>query len=114
MLLQTIKTNLRDILVGVTIVLAVSFAADVANKLAVTNNGVMWLANVVAVMNGLATFAAANLGMWFMLAVAWPTINRFSNEKFYAAWQTLTLQQQFSAFIAVAAVEGIMAAICFS
>lgn len=112
-LLATLKTNWRDIIVGVALVLGISFAADVVEKLSVTQSGVVWLANVTAVLKGLARFAAANLAAWFMLAVAWPTLNRYSNASFQSGWDSLDRPQRFFVLIAVSVSLLLSASISF-
>lgn len=111
-LLKTIQTNLRDILVGLAIIIVVAFTADVVEKLATTTNGLTWLTNLTAALAGMSRFFTANLICWIGLAVAWPTVNHFSNHRFSDAWNYLSAEKQFWAFLVIACVMGIMAAIC--
>ena len=111
-IIDTIKTNSRDIVVGLAVVIIVAIVADVVEKLATTINGLTWLTNLTAALAGMSRFFTANLLTWVGLAVAWPTINHFSNHSFAEAWKGLGPEKQFWAFLVAASVLGIMAAIC--
>ena len=88
-ILKTLQTNWRDILIATVIIIAVAFVADVIERLSVTEDGMVWLASVVHAFKGLSNFAAANLACWFMLAVSWPSINRWSHAGFKRAWNSM-------------------------
>jgi hypothetical protein len=113
-LVNTLKTNARDILIGLSVVLIVAFTSDVVNKLAITTNGFTWLSNLTAVLSGAARFFAANLIGWIGLAVAWPTLNHFSNHSFSDAWSALTDKERLFLLFGVACVLLISASICVS
>lgn len=112
--LKTIKTNWRDIVVCLGLTLGLALAADVLERVAITNEGQVWLANVVISLRGLAAFAGANLAAFFMLAVAWPTINAFSNDSFNLGWNSLSHKEHFYVFVAVALGYIVSASICFA
>ncbi len=113
-MIQTIKTNIRDISVGLIVVVVVAVLADVVEKLATTVEGFTWLTNLTAALAGASRFFTANLICWIGLAVAWPAINHFSNHTFSATWAKLSNEKKFWAFLVIACVMGLMAAICVS
>ena len=113
-LLKTLKTNWRDILVASLLVLAISFIADIVGKLAVTNNGVMWMVSVVQALKGIAMLAAANLSAFLIFAVSWPTLNKFGNDSFTSTWNSLTNKERFDLYATACFIEIIAAAIVFS
>jgi hypothetical protein len=113
-LLKTLANNWRDILVAFTLTLGLAIAADVLEKIAAQEDGSVWLANVVISIRGLAAFAGANLAAFFMLAVAWPTIQKWNNENYVDTWQHLPSWGRFATFIAVAIAYILAAAICFA
>lgn len=113
-LINTIKTGWRDLVAGIALTLALSFVADVLERLAIRDDGSVWIANVVLSLRGLSAFAGANLAAFFMVAVAWPTVNKFSNDSFTRGWESLTDGQKLTAFIAVSLAYLIAASICFA
>jgi hypothetical protein len=113
-LLKTLKTNWRDIVSAGAIVIAVAFVADIIERLSVTEDGLVWLSSVVNTLQGLAAFAGANLAGWFMLSVAWPSLNIFGNDSYDDAWDSLSRIHKFNVFVGVSCVELVAAAICFS
>ena len=113
-IIKTIKTNWRDIVVGIALTLGLALAADVLERMATLDDGKVWLTNVVISLRGLAAFAGANLAAFFMIAVAWPTLNQYSNDSFSFGWNSLTNQQRFLVLIAVAIGYLIAAALCFA
>lgn len=113
-IVKTLKTNWRDILVGLLLTLILSFVADAIERVATTSDGAVWLSNVVISLRGMAAFAGANLAGFIMLSVAWPTLNKYSNDSFTTGWNSLTPQQRFFVFIFVAAAYLIAAALCFA
>ena len=113
-LLKTLKTNWRDIVVGVSLTLAIALIADVAERLSATQDGFTWLANVTGILGGFSRLAAANLAGWLIFAVSWPTLNRYSNNSFKIGWDGLDGTQQFLCFVAVACVQLIASALVFA
>jgi hypothetical protein len=113
-LLKTLANNWRDILVGLVLTIGLAFVADVLEKLAASEDGKVWLANVVITLRGLAAFAGANMAAFFMLAVAWPTVQRWNNRSYVSAWTALPAWGKFAAFIAIALTYILAAAICFA
>lgn len=114
-IIKTLRTNWRDLVAALVIIIGLAFLADVAERKSITDDGYVWLANVSGVLRGLSNFAGANLSGWFILAVAWPRVNRFGNEGFNDEWDTrLTSNQKFNVYLAIAVAELIAASICFS
>ena len=114
-LLKTIKTNGRDLITGLILVVSIAFIADLVERLTITEAGLTWLVGVVNALQGVASFAAVNLAAWFMLSVAWPSLNLFSNDDFKKVWDdSLSQVERFWVFIVVSCVMLITAAICFS
>lgn len=113
-ILNTLKTNYRDIIAGLVLTLGLAFLADALERMATTNDGHVWLANVVTSLRGLAAFGGANLAAFIMIAVAWPTLNKYSNDSFLHGWNSLSPPQRFAAFIAIAMCYLISAALCFA
>ena len=113
-ILKTIQTNWRDLVVGITLTVGLSFIADSIERLATLSDGKVWLVNVVTSLRGLATFAGVNLAAFFMVAVAWPTLNAHSNDHFASGWDSLTQQTKFLVFITVSMSYLIAAALCFA
>ena len=85
-LINTLKTNARDILWALAIMFVVAFLADFITDLSATQSGKVWLATVADLLKGISRFFAANMVGFVGVAVAWPTINRFSNDKFSETW----------------------------
>jgi hypothetical protein len=112
--LKTIKTNWRDVVIGIALTLGLALGADVLERIATTDDGKVWLTNVVTSLRGLAAFAGANLAAFFMIAVAWPTLNQYSNDSFSFGWNSLSNSQRFLAFLAVAIGYLMAAALCFA
>ena len=113
-LLKTLQTNWRDILVGLALVFSISFFADVIEKLSATENGLTWLSNLSLAMAGVARFFGANLVAWIGLAVAWPTLNKYSNDTFDDGWKALPTWGRFVVFVGVSCALLIAAALCFT
>ncbi len=113
-IIKTVKTNWRDIVIGIALTLGLALGADVLERLATTDDGKVWLVNVVTSLRGLAAFSGANLAAFFMIAVAWPTLNNYSTNSFSFGWSSLTNSQRFFAFLAVAVIYVLAAAICFA
>ena len=113
-LLNTLKTNWRDLLVGIAITLLAALFADIITGVAAQQNGMVWLATVAEVLKGSARFFAANMIGFLGLAVAWPTINKFSNESFGAGWNQFSTRDKLVTLIAVSCVYVLAAALCVS
>jgi hypothetical protein len=113
--MKTLLTNWKDILAFLAVAAIFNILADVVTRLSVTGNDVVGLANLVGMLKGFSNFVGANLCAWMIgIAIAWPTLNRFSNDGFAAAWNSLTIEKQLYLFTVVATLELIAAAICFS
>lgn len=112
--LKTLHTNWRDIVAFVVVILACSFIADAIESFAVLDSGQTWLTNTVVAFRGLARFGCANLTAFGFIVVAWPTLNRFSNDSFSKAWTSLPEWGKFTTFVGVCAVYLIAASVCFS
>lgn len=113
-ILKTIQTNWRDIVIGFALTLGLALAADTLERIATTDDGKVWLTNVVTSLRGLSSLAGASLAAFFMLAVAWPTLNQYNNDSFSFGWNSLTNQQRFLVLIAVTIGYLIAAALCFA
>jgi hypothetical protein len=113
-ILATLKTNWRDLVAGIAIILACAFAADIIERWTLLESGQTWANNTVVAFRGLARFGAANLAAFFVFSFAWPTLNRYSNSSFSYAWQKLPEWGRLSALIAVCIAYLLAAAICFA
>lgn len=112
-MIATLKNNIRDIIVGVLSVVLFAAATDFATYLALEGEG--RFATLVASLQGFSYFFAANICGWFGLAVAWPVINRYSNESAMAVFKDhLNAKERFAVFLVVAVVMFLGACICFS
>ena len=112
-ILNTLKTNWRDIIAGVGITLAAALIADIVTNLSIKQDGMVWLATVADVLKCASRFFAANMIAFLGIAVAWPSLNRFSNDSFSSAWKnTFSAKDKLIAMIAVACVYVIAASNC--
>ena len=112
---QTLKTNTRDILAFLLIGLVCSILGDLAIKYS-SSTALPGLAGFIALLHGFARFVGANACLWLLgIAIAWPTLDAFSNDSFTDCWNKITDPfRRMCLFVAVCGFEGIMAAICFS
>ena len=114
-LLNTLKNNWRDIVVGLAVTVLAAVAADVVTNLSIKQNGLIWLANVAVVLQGAAKFFAANMIAFLCFAVAWPTVNKFSNDNFLAVWtEEFSAKEKLIAVLAVASIYVLAASTCIS
>jgi hypothetical protein len=114
-LINTLKNNWRDIVVGIAVTVIAAVAADVVNNLSIKQDGLIWLANVAAVLTGAAKFFAANMVAFLCFSVAWPTVNKFSNDSFTDVWRTeFSLKEKLITAIAVASAYVIAASIALA
>jgi hypothetical protein len=113
-LLSTLKTNWRDIVVGISLILICSIIADSIERWTLMDSGATWANNTVMAFRGLARFSGANLAGFMMLAVAWPTINRYSNLRFSHTWDNLPEHYKFFTLIVLSVAYLVSAALCFS
>tara|TARA_R110000868_G_scaffold175663_1_gene412817 strand:+ start:1446 stop:1796 length:351 start_codon:yes stop_codon:yes gene_type:complete len=113
-LFNTIKTNWRDILTGVGLALLCAFFGDALERLTLSNAGTTWLNGTVEILRGLGRFAAANLAGFLIFSIAWPSVNKFSNLEFGAAWRVFPSEKKLIAVIALGAVYLLAASICFA
>jgi hypothetical protein len=130
--MKTLLTNWKDILAFLAIAVVFAVLADIVTRLSVSGSDLPGLANLVGTLRGFSNFVGANLCAWMIgIAIGWPTLNRYSNDAdetpqrgtlpvpgtksgFKHGWASLTDQQRFLVFVAVACLELIAAAICFS
>ncbi|WAC18939.1 hypothetical protein OVA24_17035 [Luteolibacter sp. SL250] len=113
--MKTLLTNWKDILAFLAVALLFAFLADVVSRLSVSGRDVPGLANLIGALRGFSNFVGANLCAWLIgIAIGWPTLNRYSNEGFSEGWAALDVRSRFFVFTAVATLELIAAAICFS
>tara|TARA_R110001632_G_scaffold95868_2_gene202044 strand:- start:285 stop:635 length:351 start_codon:yes stop_codon:yes gene_type:complete len=113
-LLATLRTNWRDLVIGLGLVLACSFGADSIERWTLLESGQTWANNTVMAFRGLAAFGAANLAAFFVMSFAWPLINKFSNESFKDAWDHLPQWGRFTTLVAVSIAYLLAASICFA
>ena len=114
-LINTLKNNWRDIVVGIAVTVCAAVTSDVVNNLSIKQDGLIWLANVADVLTGAAKFFAANMVAFLCFAVAWPTVNRFSNDSFAAVWHAeFSLKEKLITAIAVASAYVIAASIALA
>lgn len=120
-LLKTLRSNLRDIVAFLLLSIAFCMAQDLLTqwsaKQDLADKSIPGLAVFISLMVGFSRFAAANLCAWlFGMAVAWPLINKWGNDQwnFSSGWDSLGMRGRFITFCALASVEILTAAICFS
>lgn len=111
---DTIVTNARDFLVGIFVVVSIAFLSDLVSKAATFNVGMMWLVGVSDQLKSFSILAGANLAAWIMFAFAWPSLNKFSNNKFKDAWDALADKDKLDRFFLLGGVEIIAAALVFA
>lgn len=113
--MKTLLTNWKDLLAFLSIAVMFAILADIVTRLSVTGGDLPGLANLVGSLRGFSNFVGANLCAWLIgIAIGWPTLNRYSNDGFANGWAALDEREKFLVFIAVATLELIAAAICFS
>ena len=111
-LISTLKNNWRDITAGILITIIAAVAADFVTNLSIKQNGLIWLANVAVVLQGAAKFFAANMIAFLCFALAWPTINKFSNDNFVQVWtEKFNDKERLIAVLAVACIYVLAASI---
>jgi len=111
-LISTLKNNWRDIVAGIVITVLAAIAADVVSNLSIKQDGLIWLANVAVVLQGAAKFFAANMIAFLCFAVAWPTVNKFSNDNFVQVWtDKFNDKERLIVVLAVASVYVVAASI---
>lgn len=111
-IISTLKSNWRDIVAGIVITIVAAIAADVVTNMSIKQNGLIWLANVATVLQGAARFFAANMIAFLCFAVAWPTVNSFSNNNFVTVWKTnFSDKERLLVVIAIACVYVVSASI---
>lgn len=114
-IVNTLKNNWRDIVVGIAVTVVAAVAADIVTNLSIKQNGLIWLANVAIVLQGAAKFFAANMIAFLCFAVAWPTINKFSNDNFLAVWtDEFSVKEKLITVLAVASIYVVSASICIT
>ena len=113
--MKTLLTNWKDIALFAAIAVFFALLSDIISTGSTRGWNPPGLATLTGNLKGFSNFVGANFAAWLIgIAVAWPTLNRFSNESFDAAWQALSQEKRFFTFVGVACLELIAAAICFS
>ena len=113
-ILATLKTNWRDLTIGIVIILICSFIGDGIERWTLLESGQTWANNTVVAFRGLAAFGAANLAAFFVMSFAWPLVNKFSNESFEDAWNHLPQWGRFTTLVSISIAYLLAASICFA
>jgi ABC-type siderophore export system fused ATPase/permease subunit len=111
---QTLKTNWRDIVLFLLIGIGFAILADFLVYWASRTGNSLGVASLLNYLQGFSRFVGANLAAALLGVIVWPTLNRFGNQKFSHAWQTLPPGDQLKVYVSVLLLQGIMAAICFA
>jgi hypothetical protein len=106
--------NLRDLWMLLVLGLALSFASDFIVTWAIANGYDKGLATTLDYLRGLSRFAALNFTAMFFGMLGWPTMCHFSAFKWSDGWYAIGIKGQMVAFLGLAGVQIIAAAICFS
>lgn len=127
--IKTIKNNARDILWfllgGVGLCILLDWLGRWSGERDAAGKTILGLSFFVTLVTGLCRFVAANACAWLLgLAVAWPQLNAWSHgtedskdgktNNCKSALDGMTPQGRLWVFVAVAAAELLMAAICFT
>jgi hypothetical protein len=112
-MLQTLKTNWRDILAFLVIGVGFAVLADLVIYWATKSGNTLGLASLINYLQGFSRYVAAHLAAAMLGVVLWPTINRFGNDSFSAGWKALDIETKTKIYIGFFWVEGLIAAICF-
>jgi hypothetical protein len=99
--IQTIITNGRDFVILPSFALAFAFAADLIERFAVIASGANWLTRVGDVFANLSKLCVAHTAVFILLAIGWPTLNKWGNFDFSEAWDALPSWGKFTTYIGV-------------
>lgn len=116
--IDTLKTNWRDlaafVVIGLTFACSSGILDWVATYYSESKFASLILPGLANYLKGFANFTGAAVTSTLLWMWAWPTINKFGNYSFSAAWESLKPEQQFATYIALILGALISAAICFS
>jgi hypothetical protein len=118
---KTLQTNWRDICAFLVISIFACAALDLLTQWSArmdeSGHDIPGLATFISLLTGFCRFAGANLCAWLLgIAVAWPVLNRWSNNSdlYLATWHGLEREHKMWIYVAVSCAELIGACICFA
>ena len=87
--LRTLWTSVRDYILLLPAALVFAFTADLIERFATLGDGANWMTRVGNVFASLSQLCVAHLAVFILIAIGWPSLNRFCNFSFNTAWNAL-------------------------
>jgi len=88
-ILRTLWTSVRDFIILLPLAFGFAFLADMTERFATLFSSHNWLTRVGNVFADLSGLCVAHVVVFILLAVGWPSVNKFGNFKFDSAWKDL-------------------------
>ena len=112
-MIQTLKTNWRDLVAFLALGLGLVALAGGIDFLAGLLGGNVFLPYLSNYLQGIARFVGATFAVSFLGIAAWPTINRYANHSFSEGWEAMPPWGKFVVYVALFAALHISASISF-
>jgi len=99
--LRTFWTSIRDFIFLLPAALAFAFTADLIERFATLGDGANWMTRVGNVFASLSQLCVAHLAVFILIAIGWPSLNRFGNFNFTTTWDALPGWGQLTMYVGV-------------
>ncbi len=106
--------NKRDILLFFFLGIVFAVLSDLLVSISTRQGWSSYIPSLGSYLQGVSRFVAVNATASVIGLYAWPTFLKFGVQRWQEGWESLGVQGQTIAYIAVLCMQGLIAAICFN